>query len=262
MKNPSLGSKIKRFRTQRNLSQLQLENEIDASPGSISRIESNKTNPTKETLIDIAYALKIDTSEIASLFGIEFPQLNDLIDLTNEVSLNLNVNEVVDKVVNNLVLKMGYIASAVFLIKGDKLYTRGITYSNISSKFMRYIPNGNVSFMRFKIDNHPENLIVKAIKENKPQLTNISRDYIVPLLPVPIANWIQKITGDKSSLLMPLTPNGRPIGAIVYTKKFTDDFSRDMKNLEIFTKQIAIAIQNAMRHEKLKEEVVKLKNEK
>lgn len=71
MNNLTLGEKIKSYRKRAGYSQLQLETEIDASQGSISRIESGKVNPTKETLAAIANELRISTEERLSLYNLD-----------------------------------------------------------------------------------------------------------------------------------------------------------------------------------------------
>lgn len=69
-----LGKRLKFFRERAGMSQLQLENEIGASSGQISRIEKGIVNPTKETVIEIASSLKLMEKEIAYLIGnIVFP---------------------------------------------------------------------------------------------------------------------------------------------------------------------------------------------
>ena len=68
-KNKSLGNKLKYFRNRAEVSQLELENEIGASPGSVSRIESGKTNPTRATLFKIIKALKLNRFEFDYLIG-------------------------------------------------------------------------------------------------------------------------------------------------------------------------------------------------
>jgi transcriptional regulator with XRE-family HTH domain len=66
-----IGLKIKKYRKSRGLSQLELEAETKLSPGSLSRIEREKINPTKETLCKIAMCLYLDRDEIIDLFCIE-----------------------------------------------------------------------------------------------------------------------------------------------------------------------------------------------
>lgn len=68
--NYSTGQRIKQFRKRAKVTQLELELRINASFGSISRIENGITNPTKETLLEIAKALNLNPLETAMLFGI------------------------------------------------------------------------------------------------------------------------------------------------------------------------------------------------
>jgi transcriptional regulator with XRE-family HTH domain len=63
----NIGSKIRFFRERANLSQFELEQKIDASPGSLSRIENNITNPTKETIDKLVKALNLNFNEIVYL---------------------------------------------------------------------------------------------------------------------------------------------------------------------------------------------------
>lgn len=66
------GEILRKFRIERGLSQLELEVAINASNGSISRIESNKTNATKETLLKIASFLDLDSFETLNLLGVKY----------------------------------------------------------------------------------------------------------------------------------------------------------------------------------------------
>lgn len=67
---PAIGEKIKYFRTRAGVSQLDLELSINASSGSVSRIESGKVNPTKETIRLIGLALGVSREELHQLFQI------------------------------------------------------------------------------------------------------------------------------------------------------------------------------------------------
>lgn len=80
MNNNQTGQRIRHFRKRVGITQLELELRIDASFGSISRMENGQTNPTKETLFLIAEALRLDPYETAYLFGIELEKSNPLTD--------------------------------------------------------------------------------------------------------------------------------------------------------------------------------------
>ncbi len=66
-----IGKKIKFFRLRAGFSQLDLELAIHAAQGSISRIESGRVNPTKETISLIADILKISDQERIYLLDLE-----------------------------------------------------------------------------------------------------------------------------------------------------------------------------------------------
>jgi transcriptional regulator with XRE-family HTH domain len=66
----SIGEKVKYYRKLRNLSQLDIELETNLSTGTISRIENNQVNPTKETIFAIAKTLQLTKIDVAYLLGI------------------------------------------------------------------------------------------------------------------------------------------------------------------------------------------------
>jgi len=65
-----IGQRIRKFRETKGITQQDLEFAIDAASGHISRIESGKTNPTKETLNAISTALKLNLNEKLILLGL------------------------------------------------------------------------------------------------------------------------------------------------------------------------------------------------
>lgn len=83
----SLGRKIKYFRERAGLTQFELELALRTSPGSISRIEKDKTNPTKETLLRLASELNLNKFEIDYLVGplSEPPSEKELTEAKEEV---------------------------------------------------------------------------------------------------------------------------------------------------------------------------------
>ncbi len=138
--NMTLGEKIREYREEKGMSQFDLELEIETSNGRISKIENGVINPDKETIVAIAKALELETPQIASLFGIEMPDLNTLINHLTDIILLKKSDQVVDRVVNDLIFRMGYIASALFLVQDDKIYMHGLTYTNISAKALAFLP--------------------------------------------------------------------------------------------------------------------------
>ncbi len=246
----TVGQKIRRFRKRAGLSQLSLELAIEASPGSLSRIESGKVNPRKETIVDIATALKLETKEIASLFGIEVYDNNHLFEETTRILSTHNLQEVLDRAVNNLIFKMGYIGSCIFLADGDKVGFSSMTNSKLGNKVLACLDRP-LSSLSFSLSKDTSNLTVKAIKENKVFFTHYIRDFTVPAVTVETADKIQEATGDKSNIIYPLFTDEESFGAIAYVKNVASDFKDERETLGIISKQVAVAIQNAKKFESL-----------
>lgn len=65
------GNRVRSLRRKRRLTQGALELRAELAFGTISRIENNKTNPSKETLYKLASALEVSLSEAIELFLID-----------------------------------------------------------------------------------------------------------------------------------------------------------------------------------------------
>jgi len=246
----TLGQKIREFRKRAGMSQLSLELAIEASPGSLSRIENGKVNPTKETIIDIARVLKLETREIASLFGIEIYNGWHLFEETARILSTHNLQEILNLAVNNLTFKMGYIGSCIFLADGDRVGFSSMTSSKLGAKALACLDRP-LSSLSLSLSMDTSSLVVRAIKENSVFFTHYIRDFAVPAVTVETADRIQEATGDKSNIIYPLSVDGEPFGAIAYVKNVVSDFRDEREPLGIISKQIAIAIQNARKFESL-----------
>lgn len=77
MDSKVLGDRIRTFRKRAGISQMDLEIQMEASPGSLSRIESGEVNPTKETLSRIGNILHLTDSEKRYLYGDLFYKASD-----------------------------------------------------------------------------------------------------------------------------------------------------------------------------------------
>lgn len=248
-----LGKKIKKFREEKGVSQLKLETTICTSSGRISKIENGKINPDKETIIDIAKALNLTTSQIASLFGIEVLNYKHLESDLEELLIASSFVETVNKVINDLIFKLGYIASVLFLnqVNSDTVITIGITKSNISNKVLQNI-DCCLEELKLSKSKDRNNFVIKSLLNQKILHTYNTRDYIVPMVTKEKADFLQKITGDKSNLIVPLIVRGECIGIITYIKKYSEDFGKEVKILEQVSKYIAIALYNSLHYPKNK----------
>lgn len=247
MNSLTLGEKVRYYRERAGISQFDLETEIDAARGSLSRIEKSKVDPQKFTLINIAFALKLRNHEVANLFGIETLSEDSLQSTMLDILEGRDLNEVCSKIVDDLILKLGYIASTIFILKdnGLELYTLWITKSDISEKVLQFLEKPlNEYSMPYSDDS--ENFAVKAMKSKTPMVTNFSREYLSPFVPPEAADAIQEATGDKSNLVYPLVADGESIGAVIYVTKYETDFKEDLELLGKITPRLAKAVKNAV----------------
>src|SRR5690554_1416793 len=98
----TVGEKIKKYRLQKGLSQFELEDKIDASTGSLSRIENGQVNPTKETLVKIIEALDLKSYDAGSLFNLDFDELPRMVDIARKLSSSLDLDQVLQNSVNEV----------------------------------------------------------------------------------------------------------------------------------------------------------------
>ena len=77
----SIGEKIRFYRERCELTQSQVEFLTELGSGVMSKIEKGNRNPTKETIIKIGSALKLDPEEVAHLLGINVYRAKHAVDI-------------------------------------------------------------------------------------------------------------------------------------------------------------------------------------
>lgn len=77
MKSRTLGQKIRFFRDTKGVSQFTLELETGLSAGTISRIENDTVNPTKETILNITHCLQLNPFETMYVLDINHNDPSD-----------------------------------------------------------------------------------------------------------------------------------------------------------------------------------------
>jgi transcriptional regulator with XRE-family HTH domain len=59
-----LGENLKKIRTEKNISQVEIAKILDVDKSFISNIENGKTNPTLSTIANLANSLGVSTNEL------------------------------------------------------------------------------------------------------------------------------------------------------------------------------------------------------
>jgi len=131
MPDQTLGQKIRTFRERAGMSQFKLELELGMSPGSLSRIENNQVNPTKETIVSFASFLKLNAVETAKLFNIDLAsEVNsirksevyaekNLRALFSELLTERVIEVLISDLLNQIQAKMNYIGTSFSIVDSD-----------------------------------------------------------------------------------------------------------------------------------------------
>lgn len=239
--NLSLGQKIKKYRLRSNKSQLDLELETGLSTGTISRIENGAINPTKETLLKLIDILGLNGFEAASLFNIEVVSVARLISLTNNLNTEDSLMGVLQRSVDDIVSELDLHGSVIALIEKDKLHAITVTNSWYADLMFKIIGK-RIDELSFKIKNNEDNFFVRAIKENKSFVSEELLDFTKGAFPSSLAPLVQRLTHHGSGIVFPLYYKGKPLGGIMFSKSYKDDFVYEYEVLESFSNAVANAI--------------------
>lgn len=261
MNDITIGQKLRNYRKQAGISQLELEMMIDTSPGSISRIENGEVNPTKETISKIIEVLKISTTDAATLLGIDiYKELVDLINISTDLN-NFNIEEIMKTTAIILINKLKLMDLALFVIKGEQLWATSMA----KIKQVKFIENilpdafNNIN-IPLNDESTKNNILVQSIKERKVKLTYNLYDLGLPILSELTISAIIKLSGFECCLVIPLINNDEVLGVIVFTKNYKDDFSKDREVLMAFARTITKTLINSRNYSNLEEKIKDLEN--
>lgn len=247
MSDQTIGEKIRNYRTQRQFSQLDLETEAGMANGSVSRIEHGSTNPTKETIADIALALKLNAHEIANLYGIDDYNPAELIKAASKLFKSKDISELAKNIVDDLIFKLGYIASAFFIVKDGYIITKGITKTHISEVTFELLGDIPIENIKWDVNETNPSKLVEVVINKEPLIVPRDSDYLYPALTKEVADLIQEKTGDDKTLLYPVKLNDIVIAILAIASKVHTDFENDMPIIESVSEQICLAMENLNR---------------
>ncbi|MFQ5493150.1 MAG: helix-turn-helix domain-containing protein [Candidatus Dojkabacteria bacterium] len=264
MINEAVGTKIRKFRTRAGMSQLDLELEIGTSSGSISRIESGSTNPTKETILKIASVFNLGQTDTAALFGIEGVSTSyDFVEVEEEISNVLDPNELYKLMTNRIVNKLGVRYSSIWKWQSERkvLALKSVHAPSKLIALVEKITNAAVS----KLEYYPlepkyeSNLIARAFRKNETtiakEFNEISPPYVTNRV---LNNTMQRLLGMKYSVSSPIRFRGDPIGVfgIIWAdSEIPNDLLGDMN---LLASQFGRAIHNAEQFQDLQHRIVRL----
>jgi len=260
MKSKSVGTKIKFLRNRARLSQLNLELQIQAAQGSISRIEKDDVNPTKETLLKIIQVLELPIHESIDLLGLNMDNILNLFSVLNKLSSSVNINNVLQKSLTYLSDELKLLSSSVFLIND----------ANIPAKFLLdSIPlPSNFLFPTEEINNifdikdkiNEKNIFCRVYQNRKSINSNDISKLIYPFTSATTEKNILRSTPAKSVSIWPILIGRNVFGMSIFFKDYDDNFEIEYPILKAFNKHLGFAIENSKKYQYLKERVRSLEH--
>ena len=177
---------------------------------------------------------------------------------------------IVVRVVNSILVELGYLQLGyrilvLTLVDKNTQTLKRIALSQ-TPEAQRAMGASPVPFEKIEIPLHAEdNLLIRALKDNKVYITHFWPDIFRPVLSDEAALRNQAAAGIKTSMLFPLTARGEVIGVMIFSLvKGEEEVSQEEKDLiERFTDIVGLAVQNAQLYSSQKDtsEELRLANE-
>ena len=195
---------------------MQLELEIGASPGSLSRIENGQTNPTKETILAISYVLELDKKEIGYIFNTE--EEYDAVQLVDAKYI-FDEEKVVQikykELIGHLEKDFNAIGTALVRVNedGNKIRLVSVSRSIFSTYAIPFLNSEN-AFRSLEL-NAIHSSTKLAVTNSDLVYLDDPVSFMVPPLTNRAAALISKVIGLKSMAAIPVQRKGKVLGLFV-----------------------------------------------
>lgn len=236
-----IGQKLKIYRIRSGMTQLELENNLGLATGSLTKIESGKVFPGRETLIKFINCLNLNPHESAILLGFSVSKITEIIDVINNLMILKDEFEIAQEAVNQIPKILGLLGASFCLVYKDELRGLAITqswYTDILLNIMPFKPED----YKVSLSDNKNNLMVKSINENLSVRGEKLIEFTQPFLSPRMAHLLQKTAGVKTLLAVPMLSKNEKIGVILYVKNNNLDFEEEIPLLNSYTKAICILI--------------------
>lgn len=245
----STGEKIRNFRKRAEMSQLDLEVAIDASNGSISRIESGEVNPTKETLLKLIDELDLNLYDAADLFelNLKTDPSQKIIDEVNAlITDNLTLQEIYDLTTSRLVklLNVDYCGFLIWDETDKSLELVSVDIPLIIYGFVEKFIGRKIRGLKMPStkEGYSENHYIKSVLENKIIEATDFYDHTRPIITQHMSELVAKYMDFSSGVSIPLSYEGKMIGCIGLMWKHKSITVGEHKVLKAFANQITLAL--------------------
>jgi len=183
----------------------------------------------------------------------------------------LDFREVVQKVVDSIFTELGYLDLGYKVVVLALVDEKNGTLNRVAlsqteeAKKTRQVSEMEFSDIKIPLSSR-KNLCIRALKQNKIQITHYFPDILTPPISVENALESQKNAGIKASMVYPLESRGEVIGVMIFSMDKTEKHvtPQEWSLLRYFTEMVSLAVQNSLLYTSLetKNEQIKKTNEK
>lgn len=195
-----------------------------------------------ETLSDTNLKLSTRTKYLAALQ-----------DFTTSIIESLDFKNTIQSIVNGVSNRFGYLGALLILVSkdGEKIYPAAISQSAASSVALRILPKPLEEY--FEFIGQTSSLTAEAIKRGEIQFSGDFSE-IFSSVPKDILSRIQKTTGIRLTIAIPIKSKGKILGAleVITAKTKTDISQEELDVLKTLANQIGIVLDNASLFEETK----------
>src|SRR3989344_1949535 len=173
------------------------------------------------------------------------------------MSVSISVSEVAQRVVDTIAFELGFSFGVIAIVEPERGTLKRVAVSRTEAG-LKGVSMFPVNFHELRIPlTATQNLGVKALKENKLQITNSLYDMLVPAVSKDFSDKLQVFTGIKTTYVFPIISQGKQLGIMIVSfNKDTTKIKRD--EIEIVQELLGVVINNALLYQSLHETTRKL----
>jgi len=177
--------------------------------------------------------------------------LDILNSISKDILSTLDLKELLQKAINSVVEQYGFLGGLLFLVENNELYTKTISSSQKSQKFLSLI-GSPLNSLKIKLDREYNNFVVNAVLDKKTTFSFELYDFTRGVLGKTVTSTAAFVTGTKASTAIPILFNGNTIGALFFAQSEKEEFN-ELPMLNLIANFLGVAIINARRYENIKE---------
>ncbi len=172
----------------------------------------------------------------------------------------LDFNEVVERIVDGLLLELGYLdlgyrIIVLTLVDEKKQVLKRISLSR-TKEAKRALEASRIPFHDIDIPlRSNNNILIQTLKTKKPHVTHNWKDIFIPILSEDDALKNQRAANIKTSMTYPVVVRGKAIGILIFSmvKKESEVTAEERNLIAGFTEIVGLAVQNSQLYSSLEE---------